>query len=53
LEEGELEASSSAMGYGAVKYADLKSHRMTDYKFRYLLHSVKYADLKSRILMHL
>ncbi len=23
------------MGYGAVKYADLKNHRMTDYKFSF------------------
>lgn len=31
----ELEQSSSAMGYGAVKYADLKSHRMTNYRFSF------------------
>lgn len=23
------------MGYGAVKYADLKNHRMTNYKFSF------------------
>lgn len=29
----ELEEASNAMGYGAVKYADLKNQRMTNYKF--------------------
>ncbi len=33
--EEEVEATASAMGYGAVKYADLKNHRMTDYKFSF------------------
>jgi arginyl-tRNA synthetase len=33
--EEELELSSSAMGYGAVKYADLKSHRTTNYRFSF------------------
>ena len=27
--------TASAMGYGAVKYADLKNHRKTDYKFSF------------------
>jgi len=31
----ELEEASSAMGYGAVKYADLKGHRISNYKFSY------------------
>lgn len=31
----ELEEASSAMGYGAVKYADLKNQRMTNYKFSF------------------
>lgn len=31
----ELEEASSAMGYGAVKYADLKSHRTTNYRFSF------------------
>ena len=35
IDEASLEHAASAMGYGAVKYADLKSHRMTNYKFRY------------------
>eukprot|EP00199_Chlamydomonas_sp_CCMP681_P000318 CAMPEP_0119106360 /NCGR_PEP_ID=MMETSP1180-20130426/4070_1 /TAXON_ID=3052 ORGANISM="Chlamydomonas cf sp, Strain CCMP681" /NCGR_SAMPLE_ID=MMETSP1180 /ASSEMBLY_ACC=CAM_ASM_000741 /LENGTH=596 /DNA_ID=CAMNT_0007091677 /DNA_START=206 /DNA_END=1996 /DNA_ORIENTATION=- len=35
VDEAELEAASSAMGYGAVKYADLKNHRQTNYKFSY------------------
>lgn len=35
ISEEELEQSSSAMGYGAVKYADLKSHRMTNYRFSF------------------
>jgi arginyl-tRNA synthetase len=35
VEESELEVATSAMGYGAVKYADLKNHRMTNYKFSY------------------
>lgn len=29
----ELEESSSVMGYGAVKYADLKNNRSTNYKW--------------------
>lgn len=29
----ELEAAACAMGYGSVKYADLKNQRMTNYKF--------------------
>ena len=29
----ELEESSSIMGYGAIKYADLKNNRKTDYKW--------------------
>lgn len=28
----ELEESACAMGYGAVKYADLKNNRLTNYK---------------------
>jgi arginyl-tRNA synthetase len=28
----EIEHAAAAMGYGAVKYADLKNHRTTDYK---------------------
>ncbi len=35
VDETELEAAASAMGYGAVKYADLKNHRSTNYKFSY------------------
>lgn len=31
----ELEEASTAMGYGAVKYADLKNQRMTNYKFSF------------------
>jgi len=31
----ELEEASSAMGYGAVKYADLKGHRSTNYRFSF------------------
>jgi arginyl-tRNA synthetase len=31
----ELEEASCAMGYGAVKYADLKGHRNTNYRFSY------------------
>ncbi len=34
VDEAELEVKACAMGYGAVKYFDLKSHRRTDYKFR-------------------
>ena len=29
----ELEESACAMGYGAVKYADLKNNRLTNYKY--------------------
>lgn len=32
ISEEELEASACAMGYGAVKYSDLKNHRTTNYK---------------------
>jgi len=35
IDEAELQAAACAMGYGAVKYADLKNHRMTNYKFSY------------------
>lgn len=31
----ELEEASNAMGYGAVKYADLKNQRLTNYKFSF------------------
>jgi len=31
----ELDVSSKAMGYGAVKYADLKNNRLSNYKFSY------------------
>ncbi|PRW45481.1 arginine--tRNA chloroplastic mitochondrial-like isoform X2 isoform B [Chlorella sorokiniana] len=31
----EIEEASRAMGYGAVKYADLKNHRTTNYRFSY------------------
>lgn len=31
----ELEKAASIMGYGAVKYADLKNHRSTNYKFSF------------------
>jgi len=33
ISEEELEAAACAMGYGSVKYADLKNQRMTNYKF--------------------
>ncbi len=32
ITEEELETTSAIMGYGAVKYADLKKNRKTDYK---------------------
>lgn len=32
ITEEELEESSCIMGYGAIKYADLKNNRKTDYK---------------------
>jgi arginyl-tRNA synthetase len=35
VDEAELDAAAAAMGYGAVKYADLKNARMTNYKFSY------------------
>ncbi|GJY64017.1 arginine--tRNA ligase, chloroplastic/mitochondrial-like protein isoform X2 [Tanacetum coccineum] len=31
----ELEHTAEAVGYGAVKYADLKNNRLTNYKFNY------------------
>ncbi|KDP30635.1 hypothetical protein JCGZ_16200 [Jatropha curcas] len=33
--EDELEQTAEAIGYGAVKYADLKNNRMTDYIFNF------------------
>lgn len=35
ISDEELEATACAMGYGAVKYADLRSHRKTDYRFSF------------------
>lgn len=35
IDVAEVEAAANAMGYGAVKYADLKNHRLTNYKFSY------------------
>jgi arginyl-tRNA synthetase len=35
IDEAELEASACAMGYGAVKYADLRNSRLTNYKFSF------------------
>jgi len=32
---GDVDEAARAMGYGAVKYADLKNSRMTNYKFSY------------------
>eukprot|EP00798_Chlamydomonas_sp_ICE-L_P023140 gene23140-30344_t len=35
INEAECQAAAAAMGYGAVKYADLKNHRLTNYKFSF------------------
>ncbi|KAM0948127.1 putative arginine--tRNA ligase [Dioscorea sansibarensis] len=35
----ELEKTAEAIGYGAVKYADLKNNRLTNYTFIYLLYA--------------
>ena len=35
ITEEDLDHAATAMGYGAVKYADLKNHRLTNYKFNY------------------
>lgn len=35
IDDAELDAAACAMGYGAVKYADLKNHRMTNYRFSF------------------
>lgn len=35
ISEEELEEASSIMGYGAVKYADLKSNRVSNYRFSF------------------
>ncbi|GAB5360812.1 hypothetical protein AAMO2058_000659300 [Amorphochlora amoebiformis] len=35
IDDNELDSASSAMGYGAVKYADLKNNRLSNYKFSY------------------
>jgi arginyl-tRNA synthetase len=34
-DQNNVEEAARAMGYGAVKYADLKNSRMTNYKFSY------------------
>ncbi|CAD7702238.1 unnamed protein product [Ostreobium quekettii] len=41
ISEEDLEDAASAMGYGAVKYADLKNNRMSNYRFSYdeMLHT--------------
>ena len=35
ISEEELQQAARAMGYGAVKYADLKNHRSTNYRFSF------------------
>lgn len=35
IEAEELDEAARAMGYGAVKYADLKNNRQTDYRFSF------------------
>ncbi|KAG1677444.1 hypothetical protein FOA52_001899 [Chlamydomonas sp. UWO 241] len=35
LDEAAFQEAAGEMGYGAVKYADLRNHRMTDYKFSF------------------
>jgi arginyl-tRNA synthetase len=35
LSESELEATAAALGYSAVKYCDLRQHRIKDYPFSY------------------
>lgn len=35
MEEGEREGLAHALGIGAVKYADLSNHRLSDYTFSY------------------
>jgi len=35
ISEEDLEYASCAMGYGAVKYADLKNNRLSNYRFSY------------------
>lgn len=35
ITDEEVDVASKAMGYGAVKYADLKNNRLSNYKFSY------------------
>eukprot|EP00899_Mesostigma_viride_P012555 jgi/Mesvir1/212/Mv13556-RA.1 len=53
LEEGiteeELEAAAAAMGYGAVKYADLRGNRLSNYTFNY----DRMLDLKGNTAVYL
>lgn len=49
VSDEELETSSCAMGYGAVKYADLKNSRLTNYKFSY----DQMLDLKGNTAVYL
>ena len=32
---GEIDEAANRIGYGCVKYSDLKQHRITDYQFSY------------------
>lgn len=37
ISDEELQIASTAMGYGAVKYADLKNNRLSNYKYMRLI----------------
>jgi arginyl-tRNA synthetase len=47
--EDELEAAAAAMGYGAVKYADLNQNRITNYTFSF----DRMLDLKGNTAVYL
>eukprot|EP00958_Prasinococcus_capsulatus_P010240 scaffold996_cov409-Prasinococcus_capsulatus_cf.AAC.26 len=49
LDEESMQAAGSAMGYGAVKYADLRQNRMTNYTFSF----ERMLDLKGNTAVYL
>mmetsp|Transcript_26592 Transcript_26592/g.60652 ORF Transcript_26592/g.60652 Transcript_26592/m.60652 type:complete len:622 (-) Transcript_26592:78-1943(-) len=49
MAEGDLEEASRRIGYGCVKYADLRQHRISDYQFSY----DKMLDLKGNTAVYL
>ncbi|GJP52990.1 hypothetical protein CLOM_g12140, partial [Closterium sp. NIES-68] len=52
--EEEVNAAAAALGYGAVKYADLKNNRLTNYTFDYdQMLDMKMLDMKGNTAVYL